>query len=346
MNDNHDISIINERNLAEKIYLIRGVKVMLDFELAEIYGYETRAFNQQVKNNIRKFEGEDFRFRLSDEEYENLKSKKLISSLSWGGKRYNPVAFTESGLYMLMTVLKGELAIKQSRALIRTFRAMKDYIIENRGLLGEREYLQLSMQTTNNVKDIFELRGSLNKVEDKLANIMDKLGELVVKSEISEHMLDFGKPQIRRGYLVLNGQPVKASLAYKEIYSEAEKTIYVVDNYIGLKTLVLLKDVPENVEIIIFSDNLGKKLHSIEYNDFQKEYPDINIELKKSGGIFHDRYIIIDYKTENEKVYHCGASSKDAGDRVTTITEVPEKEIYNNLIENLLKNEKLILLQT
>lgn len=116
-----------------------------------------------------------------------------------------------------------------------------------------------------------------------------------------------------------------------------------VDNYIGLKTLVLLKDVAENVNITIFSDNLGKKLHQLEYDDFKKEYPNIKIKLKKSGGIFHDRYIIIDYKEESEKIYHCGASSKDAGERVTTITEVPEKDIYNNLIEQLLYFLKVFL---
>ncbi|MBQ7644443.1 MAG: ORF6N domain-containing protein [Spirochaetales bacterium] len=114
---------------------------MLDFDLAAIYGYETMTFNQQVKNNIKKFEGDDFMFQLTTEEFKNLISKKLISS--WGGRRKKPWAFTESGIYMLMTVLRGELAIQQSRALIRTFRAMKDYIIENRSMIGQHEYLQL-----------------------------------------------------------------------------------------------------------------------------------------------------------------------------------------------------------
>ena len=99
---------------------------MLDFELAEIYGYETRSFNQQVKNNIEKFE-EDFRFQLTKEEIENLRSKFFISS--WGGSRYRPYAFTEQSIYMLMTVLKGDLATKQSKALIRTFKQMKDFFL-------------------------------------------------------------------------------------------------------------------------------------------------------------------------------------------------------------------------
>lgn len=80
---------------------------MLDFELAELYGYTTKVFNQQVKNNRERFD-EDFRFRLTKEEASNLRSKFLTSS--WGGSRYLPYAFTEQGIYMLMTILKGELA--------------------------------------------------------------------------------------------------------------------------------------------------------------------------------------------------------------------------------------------
>ena len=143
-----EIVEINEITLQSKIYLVRGQKVMLDFELAAIYGYTTKAFNQQVKNNQERFD-EDFRFKFTREEVETLRSKKLTSS--WGGSRYLPYAFTEQGIYMLITVLKGDLAIRQSKALIRTFKRMKDYIIENQDLIGEREYLQLSMQITQNI---------------------------------------------------------------------------------------------------------------------------------------------------------------------------------------------------
>ena len=82
-------------------------------------------------------------------------SKNLTSS--WGGRRKLPYAFTEQGIYMLMTVLKGDLAVQQSKALIRTFKQMKDYIIENQNLIGEREYLQLSMQVSDNIRTTMEL---------------------------------------------------------------------------------------------------------------------------------------------------------------------------------------------
>ena len=114
-----EILILEENTIRSKIHVIRGQQVMLDFDLAQIYGYSTKAFNQQVKNNIERFD-DDFRFQLSVDEIENLRSKILTSS--WGGSRYKPYAFTEQGIYMLMTVLKGDLAVTQSKILVRTFK--------------------------------------------------------------------------------------------------------------------------------------------------------------------------------------------------------------------------------
>ena len=113
---------VTEEYLKDRLYMIRGKRVLLDADLAIIYGYTTKAFNRQVKNNIEKFD-EDFMFELSDEEVENLRSKFLTANIS-SKSRYNPRVFTEQGLYMLMTVLKGTLAVKQSKALIRTFKKM------------------------------------------------------------------------------------------------------------------------------------------------------------------------------------------------------------------------------
>ena len=124
--DEQNKLLLNETQLKDKIYIIRGVQVMLDSDLAEIYGYTTKRLNEQVKNNIEKFDEEDLMFQLTKEEKDvilrskistlgdeyNLKSK--ISTSSWGGVRKLPYAFTEQGVYMLMTVLKGELATKQS----------------------------------------------------------------------------------------------------------------------------------------------------------------------------------------------------------------------------------------
>ncbi|HEW0689644.1 TPA: ORF6N domain-containing protein [Streptococcus pneumoniae] len=344
MDKKDEIMLVNHESLAEKIYIIRGQKVMLDFELAEIYGYETKRFNEQVKNNIEKFD-DDFRFQLTKEEWENLRSKISTSKSETGsgGRRYLPYVFSEAGIYMLMTVLKGELAVKQSKALIRTFKQMKDYIVETQGLIGQREFLQLSMQITSNVVEMQGLRRDLMNVEDKVAGLVDNLGNVVHKSELSELILDLSNPQLKYGFLLLNGEPIEANLAYKDIYSIAKKSIYIVDNYIGVKTLVLLKDIPSSVEITIFSDNVGKGLHTLEYQDFCKEYPFRKVKFQKSGGEFHDRYIIIDWNTDKQRIYHCGASSKDAGQRITTISEVVDQVVYADLINKLLKNPILKL---
>ena len=96
---NNEIAIVDEKAVSDKIYLVRGVEVMLDYELAEIYGYETKNFNRQVKNNAEKFEGDDFMFQLTKDEFQEILRCKNFTS-SWGGARYLPYAFTEQGVYI------------------------------------------------------------------------------------------------------------------------------------------------------------------------------------------------------------------------------------------------------
>ena len=146
----NNIAIHNEIDLQSKIYTIRGMKVMLDFDLAEIYGYSVKAFNQQVKNNIEKFD-EDFRFQLSSYEVLELSRSKILTSIQVkgvkGGRAYLPYAFTEQGIYMLMTVLRGDLAVQQSKILIRGHRittileikGITDYKTTLESLLSNRE---------------------------------------------------------------------------------------------------------------------------------------------------------------------------------------------------------------
>lgn len=338
--EKQEIVLINQDTIKDKIYVIRGQRVMLDVDLAEIYGYTTKRFNEQVKNNLERFD-EDFRFKLTKEEVANLRSKNSTSS--WGGSRYLPYAFTEQGIYMLMTVLKGELAIKQSKALIRTFKLMKDYIVENQGLMNQRDFLQLSLVVAEHNKEIKTIKQSLEDIDNKVAGVVDKLGNVVMKSELSPLLNIFGEPEFRKEYVLWDCEPFESDVAYSTIYGKAEKTLYVIDNYIGLKTLALLKNSKENIKIVLFSDNVGKGLHSTEYNDFCKEYPNINIELRQTGRKYHDRYVILDYNTEKETIFHCGPSSKDGGFRLGSIVEIREKELYHTMIDELCKNQLLQL---
>lgn len=331
---------VTEELLREKLYEVRGVKVMLDSDLAEIYGYTTKALNQQVKNNNDRFDSE-FTFKLTQEEWKDLRSKNLTSS--WGGSRHLPNVFTEQGVYMLMTVLKGELAAKQSKDLVKTFKKMKDYILGNQGLIGQRDIMQITMQSAENKAEISRLRMDLGSVEKQMSDVMDQLSDVVTKSDLADMMNSFVNDE-DNGWLMYNTKYCSADVAYSSIYSQAKKSVYLIDNYIGLRTLVLLKNAPSGADIKIFSDNIGSgKLHNVEYNDFCREYPGINITMQHTGGIFHDRFIVLDYGTKDERVFLCGASSRDAGGRITSIVEDYGIDKYKPMIKRLLKNGVLQL---
>ena len=344
-----EIVIVDEKSIRDKIYTVRGVQVMLDFELAEIYGYETKNLNRQIKNNAEKFYGDDFKFQLTKEEFlEILRCKNFTSS--WGGTRYLPIAFTEQGVYMLMTVLRGELATKQSRALVKAFKAMKDYIIQNQALLEQHRYLKMMADTQQEVvairKDMDTYGMLVMEHDERLVEVMEQLSETVKKSELSPIMLDFNKEEVKREYLFLAGQPMKADAAYISIYAQAGNTIYIVDDYISTKTLHLLQDIQKGVEVTIFSDNICNKLAASDYVDYQKQFPGKTITFKHTLNKAHDRFIILDYGTKNERVFHCGPSSKDAGKKLAAITEFSEgdvKKTMHDVVAKMLGNQELVL---
>ena len=198
------------------------------------------------------------------------------------------------------------------------------------------------MQVSENLLTTMELRSDLTDVEERMSRVIDKLGEFVTHSEFSEVVPSFEETEDKRGFLVLNGKPFWGDMVYDEIYSRARKTIYIVDNYIGIKTFEKLINIPKGVTVSIFSDNLAK-MSKNTYFDFGKEYPNISINLYQSGGIFHDRYIILDYDTSDEKIFLCGGSSKDAGGKITSIIEDQDRKKYESMIRDLLKNPELIL---
>ena len=334
MTEQKEIMIVDEQTLKDKIYVIRGQQVMLDFDLAEIYGYETKSFNRQVKNNSARFEGDEFMFRLTRNEVETLSRCKNFTSMQVkgvkGGRAYLPHAFTEQGIYMLMTVLRGELAIKQSRALIMAFKTMKDYIIENQQLMiTQKDFVALARKVERNTDDIQGIKNTLDAV--------------VTKTDLSDFMKLFDSNIEREEILILDGEPFKAGLAYQKIYSKAKKSIIVIDDYISGKTLHHLIHARAGVGLTIISDNKGKLMRLSEYKDFQTDYPDRSVLFLQSNNRAHDRYIVLDNNTKDMKVYHCGASSKDAGRRITTITRIMDVDEYKKMIKTLMEGESLIL---
>ena len=190
---------INEEFMKQKLYEFRGCKVLLDADLAEVYGYELKAFNQQVKRNIERFQN-DMMFQLSDNEVEYLRSQFVTANIS-SKSRSNPYVFTEQGVYMLMTVLKGKLAVRQSIALVRTFKRMKDYILENRDLIGQREILQLSMETANNRIEINKINSDMISLEKQISDVAEGLKDVVTKSELADMINSFVSDDDERVFL-------------------------------------------------------------------------------------------------------------------------------------------------
>ena len=328
-NDNK-MMIVDESTLKDKIYTIRGQQVMLDFDLAEIYGYTVSAFNQQVKRNNDRF-SDDFMFELTRDEMILLsKSQNVISIQTVGtkGGRSKPIkAFTEQGIYMLMTILKGNLAVEQSKTLIRLFKSMKDYLIENQPLLTQKNYFALVDKVEKNTQKIGAIQASM-----------------VTKADLSDIMKLFDQNISNEEILILDGQPFKADEAYQKIYKSAKSKIIILDDYIGTKTLHHLAHSKKNVKITIISDNAARpKLSLTEYNDFITENPGRAITFLQSLHRAHDRYIVLDEGTKDMKVYHCGASSKDAGNRITTITRIIGIDDYKATIKALLGNPVLVL---
>ena len=316
--------IISESALKDKIYTVRGQKVMLDYDLVEIYGYETRYLNLQVKHNMNRFP-DDFMFQLTKNEYDDLMLKNSTSS--YGGRRKLPYVFTEQGIYQLATVLKGNLAERQSVAIMRAFKSMREYIFQNKQLLPNQDMYQFSIKQS-------ELESQVRLIKDTM----------VTKSELSVFMGLFDQGLNNEEILILNGEPFKADEAYQKIYRKAKSKITIIDDYISSKTLHHLAHSKKGVKITVISDNSARpKLSLTEYTDFVTENPGRTITFLQSLHLVHDRYIVLDEGTKDMKIYHCGASSKDAGNRITTITRISDIDDYKPMIKKLTGNPVLLL---
>ena len=317
--------LITTDDIRSKVYIIRGQQVMLDQDLAEIYGYQVKNLNQQVKRNLTRFP-EDFMFQLTKEEVELVKSQFVTSrNIGYfegqeGGRRKLPYAFTEQGIYMLATVLRGELAEQQSIFIMRTFWEMRHYISQNQQFVTRNEMELLTAKV-----------GSITERQDR----MEKKVEFIQK-DVTILADNFITDKDKKDFVIYKGQKLEADIAYIEIYQQAKKSIYVVDDYMNAKSLQHLSQKADGVEVVLFTEN-GKGGRGFLTNslvtDFQNEYPTIRI---KPNPDCHDRLIVLDYGEETEKVYHCGASSKDAGKKLCAINQITETAIIHPVIDRLL----------
>ena len=324
--------LITTDDIRSKVYIIRGQQVMLDKDLAEIYGYEVKRLNEQVKRNISRFP-EDFMFQLNREEIPEGFSKSQFATLNEKSNRQGsnikkmPFAFTEQGIYMLATVLRGELAEQQSIFIMRTFREMRHYIKQNQQFVTRSEMELLSSKVT---EISVQTTGLIDKQKqtDQKVNLIQKNVEQLSENFISEKDV--------KNFVIYKGQKLEADIAYIEIYQQAKKSIYVVDDYMNAKSLQHLSQKADGVEVVLFTEN-GKGGRGFLTNslvtDFQNEYPTIRI---KPNPDCHDRLIILDYGEKTELVYHCGASSKDAGKKLCAINQITETAIIHPVIDRLL----------
>lgn len=323
--------LITTDDIRSKVYIIRGQQVMLDKDLAEIYGYDVKRLNEQVKRNINRFP-EDFMFQLKTSEItESLKSQIATLNVSKNKRGMHikkmPFAFTEQGIYMLATVLRGELAEQQSIFIMRTFREMRHYIKQNQQFVTRSEMELLSSKVT-------EISVQTATVIDKQKQTDQKVD--LIQKNVEQLSENFITDKDKKNFVIYKGQKLEADIAYIEIYQQAKKSIYVVDDYMNAKSLQHLSQKADGVEVVLFTENgKGGKgfLTKSLVTDFQNEYPSLQI---KPNPDCHDRLIVLDYDEETEQVYLCGASSKDAGKKLCAINQITETAIIHPVIDRLL----------
>ena len=249
-----------ELNIENMIYEIRGKQVMLDSDLSKLYQCKngTKEINQAVKNNPDKFP-ERYSFQLSDNEYNNLRSKNLTSSLEsgYGGRRYNPRVFTEQGIAMLSTILKSKVAVETSIRIMDAFVKMRKIISSS---LIEQKYINELVIKDNERINLLE--ESFSKLEEK-----EKINHI------------FYEGQIYDAYSLLI-----------DIFKEAKKEIIIIDNYADKSILDMITNLSVKVIVITKKFNLLKDIDIKKYN---KQYHKLKVIYSDK---FHDRFIIIDKK--------------------------------------------------
>lgn len=219
------------------IYEIRGKQVMLDSDLAKLYGVETKRINEAVKNNIEKFP-ERYCFQLNDKESNNLRSKISTSKInSHGGRRYNQRVFTEQGVYMLATILKSRVASEITIAIMDAFVIMKNYI--NTSLIEQKYINSLVLEHDNEIRLLQE---SFNKLSTK-----EKIN-----------------------HIFYNGQIYDAYSLLIDILNKAKKEIIIIDNYAGKELFDITKDIKVNIKIYTKNiDEISKKKYMQEYSNIE-----------------------------------------------------------------------------
>ena len=276
---------VRKDNVRHLICVFRDVQVMVDADLAALYGVETKVLNQAVKRNQARFP-ESFRFQLTESEYEELVKNcdrfhlmsQSVTSSGHGGRRYLPYVFTEQGVAMLSAVLRSKTAIQISIHIINAFVAMRRYLAAGGGLIQRMDTLE-KRQIGYEIKTDAQFEKVFDALESK-------------------------SPNPAQG-IFFDGQIFDAYVFVNDLLRQAKKSIVLIDNYVDDSVLVQLAKRPRKVNATIFTKSVSKQLAQ-DLKKHNAQYPPITIHEFADS---HDRFLILD----GETVYHLGASLKDLG---------------------------------
>ena len=319
-----ELILSNKQEIENRILTIRGVQVLLDTHLAEMYNVDTKRLNEQVRRNSDRFP-ESFRFQLTNSELENLKSHFANSSsvslrsqiatlnedplmfisgsLNKGRgqhRKYLPYGFTEQGVAMLSAVLHSETAVKVSIRIMEAFVEMRKMVTENAVLFQRLDRIELKqLETDHKFEQVFKALESHNKLPDK--------------------------------GIFFDGQIFDAWQFVSDLVRKAIKSILLIDNYIDDTVLGLFIKREKGVAVTIYTKNTGKQL-AVDVAKHNAQYEPIAV---KEFAAAHDRFLLID-ETE---LYHIGASLKDLGKKWFAFSKMDSQtlEIINLL--NIKTNE-------
>ena len=274
-----------ENNVESLIRVIRGQQVMLDRDLAELYGVETKVLNQAVKRNLGRFP-DDFRFQLTKEEC----SRSQIVTLNEGrgsNIKYLPYAFTEQGVAMLSGVLKSSTAVEANIRIMRAFVSMRHFMVNNAAIFQRLETIEFNQLESNKVQ-----------------------AKILVHQEVQDHRideifrrLDEGMYKPKQG-IFFDNQIYDAYSFVSELVKSAKRRIILIDNYVDESVLTLLDKREDTVSAIIYTQQISRQLR-LDVDRHNSQYPPIEVDVFRRS---HDRFLCID-----DMVYHVGASIKDLG---------------------------------
>ena len=299
--DNGNITVYNDsiKEIEEKIFTFRGIQVMIDKDLADVYGVKTKALNQAVKRNIERFP-ERYRFQLSDNELDELVTKcDRLVTLKHSSS--NPFVFTEQGVSMLASILKSDTAIQTGIKIIDAFVAMRHFMISKAKLFVEIDNLKQHQIET----DVHLLEN--DKKIDQILTLLDK-----------------NKDEDKQ-WLFFDGQIYDAFSFMVSIVKKAKKDIILIDNYVNVETLDILSKKKEKINVQIITSK-KTKLTQYDIDKFNAQYPTLTLSYIDK---FHDRFFIIDHST----AYHIGASIKDAGKKCFGVNMINDEWLVKMLLD-------------